>query len=600
MKRPVRPLDVTLPKNVGTLCEAVLGYAPDPVQLGVAVNIGEFKDCMFIAGGGRGKTLSYFLPLLLWSDRVIVVVVPLEALADPPHQKLNELNISSIALKSDIPITPETRKRMEDGYYRAIFVSAEMMLSAPLEDLWHVAVFRYRIQAVVIDEAHSIVSWSRRFRKDYEKIVLLRTWLPSWVPFLALSATLPWGKLAAVKKVFGFKPDVAVFNEGDDRPNVKLIARWLRYEASTFKDLDFVLDKTKKTIVYFDSRAKAESAHAYLMTKAADEEHTMMAVYLSYKSDELKNDVLDELKTDRAYLLISTKATGMRCDTSNIDRVVQYGCPWSLESLVQRFGRAARGKDSKGEGILLIPKSLDLSKLNTNISQYIITSECRRRVLNKLFDGGNRFVLKNCCDRCEPPTPTDLDIIAKTYPERSTEDKKAALEVIKKWRLERFQIRFKGMRSFSVQCLMPDDIMEKIAENLGKIESTQSIISLTKYVGSVKDLEELGNLLVEMNKQIDARISLQKCDPSTQGQTLVVERIPNPARDSGNTSSPKSPRKRPPSDDVDTAPAMVLPPRPQSPNTPPVSNTLQKKPQSQFRNVTADDFIGKRKRQNKE
>ncbi|KAI8595872.1 hypothetical protein EDD21DRAFT_420217 [Dissophora ornata] len=69
--------------------------------------------------------------------------------------------------------------------------------------------------------------------------------------------------LEDVKKNLGFKPDVDLFNEGNDRPNVKLTVSRLQHGLSTFKDLDFLLD-LKKTILYFDSRNDAEQARAYL------------------------------------------------------------------------------------------------------------------------------------------------------------------------------------------------------------------------------------------------------------------------------------------------------------------------------------------------
>ncbi|KAI7816640.1 hypothetical protein BC939DRAFT_381373, partial [Gamsiella multidivaricata] len=54
------------------------------------------------------------------------------------------------------------------------------------------------------------------------------------------------------------------------------------------------------------------------------------------------------------YVLLSTEAAGMGCDISDVVRVVQYGYPNNISTLVQRLGRAARDPHISGSGILLV------------------------------------------------------------------------------------------------------------------------------------------------------------------------------------------------------------------------------------------------------
>lgn len=61
--------------------------------------IAQGQDCVLIAGCGWGKTLIYFLPLVLWPTDVMVIVTPLKALGDEQQRKLEELGISSVHLK---------------------------------------------------------------------------------------------------------------------------------------------------------------------------------------------------------------------------------------------------------------------------------------------------------------------------------------------------------------------------------------------------------------------------------------------------------------------------------------------------------------------
>ncbi|KAG0221396.1 hypothetical protein BGW42_007766, partial [Actinomortierella wolfii] len=57
-----------------------LGIQPKEEQLDVADCIARKKDCILIADCGWGKSLAFFIPLILWSDRSMLIIAPLKAI----------------------------------------------------------------------------------------------------------------------------------------------------------------------------------------------------------------------------------------------------------------------------------------------------------------------------------------------------------------------------------------------------------------------------------------------------------------------------------------------------------------------------------------
>ncbi|KAF9122328.1 hypothetical protein BGW39_009805 [Mortierella sp. 14UC] len=132
-------------------------------QLKVAELIGGGQDCIPVAGYGWGKTLTYFLPLLYWIDRSIVIVSPLKGLADEQKLKLQELGILGIVLKKGTIPTKNNISDIANGTYRAVFITPEVIFGSPsIENLWHDKDWRRRLMAVILDEAHCDMETMKR------------------------------------------------------------------------------------------------------------------------------------------------------------------------------------------------------------------------------------------------------------------------------------------------------------------------------------------------------------------------------------------------------------------------------------------------------
>jgi len=75
-------------------CEKLLGYKLKDKQLTITECISKNRDCFLIAGCGWGKSLAFFIPLLLWKDRSMLIITPLKAIMEQ-HKKVTHKTTST-------------------------------------------------------------------------------------------------------------------------------------------------------------------------------------------------------------------------------------------------------------------------------------------------------------------------------------------------------------------------------------------------------------------------------------------------------------------------------------------------------------------------
>ena len=101
------------------------------------------------------------------------------------------------------------------------------------------------VAAVIIDEAHCIAQWGDNFQEDYSKLGKLRALVPSSIPFLVTSATLPPLVLAQVRTTVHIQTSNSYHvNMGIDWPNIAWECRQMKGTMSDLKSLHFVLLKS--------------------------------------------------------------------------------------------------------------------------------------------------------------------------------------------------------------------------------------------------------------------------------------------------------------------------------------------------------------------
>ncbi|KAH9929414.1 P-loop containing nucleoside triphosphate hydrolase protein [Fomitopsis serialis] len=296
------------------------------------------NDLITIAPTGSGKTLTFWMPLLFRADGIQIVVTPLNILGTQNEQELAKFGVRAIAVRAETA-TPKVFREIREGKYRAIVVSPEelMKVGGGFEDLWNDEGFTSRIMSIVFDEAHCISTW-KSFRQDYKNIDRLRYLLPH-VPFVLATATLPGEMQREIMKTLQIRADrCTVIRRSNDRPNVHIEVRRIKHSLSGYEDLDFlVLPRTEraagdlipKFLVFFDNIDDC-------------------------MSEQFREDDLAAFNASNLYGLCSTDSFGMGVNVADVRIVVQWRMPRDLNTLWQRFGRAARDLTLNAVAILLV------------------------------------------------------------------------------------------------------------------------------------------------------------------------------------------------------------------------------------------------------
>lgn len=243
-------------------------------QIKVAIALYEGNDVIACATTGAGKTLTFWIPLLMaledgMKDPMVIIVTPLNLLSEQNIASLAKVNIPAVAVSRETA----SAELFKVSGRRAITINPEILMSNDnFMDLWKKRKFTSRILDFTFDESHCISQWAD-FRKEYKNIGALRYIVPNRIPFYVPSATLPTPVLQDIVNTLKLRQDqTKKIICSNDRPEIALVVRPLLHPADSYCDLDFLIPKGWKDgdpdpqsfLVFFDNKKEAEAAALHL------------------------------------------------------------------------------------------------------------------------------------------------------------------------------------------------------------------------------------------------------------------------------------------------------------------------------------------------
>ena len=306
------------------------------------------RDVFGIMPTGGGKSICYQLPGLMMSG-VTLVVSPLISLMHDQVMALKAAGIPGAYVNSSLTF-PQLRavyRNMLLGKYKIIYVAPERLESEGFLD----AVMQMEISMVAVDEAHCISQWGQDFRPSYLRIVEFIKLLPRRPVIAAFTATATERVREDVKRILGLRNPVEVVT-GFDRPNLYFeVLHPEMKEAELLKLLE--KRKRKSGIIYCATRKSVEHICDYLTDRgyAATRYHAGLE-----EAERMANQ--DAFLYDEKTVMVATNAFGMGIDKSNVNFVIHYNMPKSLEAYYQEAGRA--GRDGSNADCILLYGSRDV------------------------------------------------------------------------------------------------------------------------------------------------------------------------------------------------------------------------------------------------
>ncbi|KAG2148115.1 P-loop containing nucleoside triphosphate hydrolase protein [Suillus clintonianus] len=322
------------------------------------------RDIVCIAGTSLGKTMSFWLPLLL-KKGLQIIVTPLNQLGKQNVDSLAKAGMQSISISAETASWSNFRD-IEDMKYLVVIVSPEQLMKpgGEFEKLLHKPEFASQIIRFIFDEAHCITSWGE-FRPEYKELQRLRYILPCYVPFMMASATLAPSDLSHAKRLLRMRAEnLVTVKTSIDRFNIKLCVRKIKHSLASFQDLAFLIpDGWKnndpippKFLVFFDSIQDAIAAAKSLQKRLPVEMRDKIKWFNSDMTTEYKENEVRRLTSGETWGLCTTESFGMGMDIPDIMLVIQWRATCKLSTLWQRWGRAARDRLLQGTAVLFAEK----------------------------------------------------------------------------------------------------------------------------------------------------------------------------------------------------------------------------------------------------
>jgi len=294
-------------------------------------------DVLAVMPTGSGKSIGYQLPAMLLPGTTLVVS-PLISLMKDQVDELNRRGIPSAALHSMLSWDGrrDAMTAARAGRLRLLYVAPERFASG----LFMSALGDVPIARFIVDEAHCVSQWGHDFRPDYRRLrAAARLCRPSEPgrarpPIAAFTATATQEVREDITALLGLEAPRTLV-AGFDRPNIYL--RVVRAEETEKDAMLPSLVRRRRALVYTATRKTAESTASRLQ-----EAGIRASAYHAGLKDQERTRVQDAFASGLLPVVCATNAFGMGIDRPDVEAVVHYAIPGSVEAYYQEIGRAGR------------------------------------------------------------------------------------------------------------------------------------------------------------------------------------------------------------------------------------------------------------------
>lgn len=306
------------------------------------------ESVMAMLPTGGGKSLIYQMVGYL-RPGVTIIVTPLLSLMQDQVARLNyQGERAVVAFNSTLTGYERQRVLSRISDYRFIFISPEMLNQ---DDVMS-ALQQVTINLMVIDEAHTMLTWGPDFRPDYLALPQIhdRLKLPQ---LLLLTATATPEMLATLQSDFAKEPRKWFkYVESVNRPNIYLHTEHFTQRQDKKERLTSLISTLKGPgLVYFSSRKQAMAMARELQRETGKR----IAAYHGGLESTERFRIQQQFMLGQLDIIMATSAFGMGIDKDNIRYVIHYHMSSDIPNYLQEFGRAGRNGETAVAILLFAP-----------------------------------------------------------------------------------------------------------------------------------------------------------------------------------------------------------------------------------------------------
>lgn len=324
------------------------------------------RDIVGVSQTGSGKTFAYLLPILRqlhYSEKKhprVLIVVPTRELVLQVVSEVEKLtkymNVRVNGIYGGTNINTQKHE---------VYKGTDILVATPgrLVDIVLTGVLRLKsIQKLVIDEVDEMLNLGFR-----PQLMSFMDSLPAQRQNLMFSATLTNDVAELINEYF-YIPDVI---EISNKKNPLEIIEQVFYRVPNFNTklnlVEFLLTDLvnfSKVLLFTSSKQFADRVYEKLALKFEDQ----ISVIHSNKSQNFRINSIEDFRSGKSRILISTDIASRGIDIANISHVINFDVPDEPEDYIHRIGRTGRNDNS---GIAISFVNEPELKLLSNIEAFI-------------------------------------------------------------------------------------------------------------------------------------------------------------------------------------------------------------------------------------
>ncbi|MEI6820549.1 MAG: DEAD/DEAH box helicase [Bacteroidota bacterium] len=301
---------------------------------------------------GGGKSLAWQLPALSnMYDGLIIVVVPTIALAIDHEISTKQLYAkcefsSTFCAAYYSGIDQKNKNRIFEGIdnntLSILYISPEALMHKEFKEKILASAKNSKISALVIDEAHLVVSWGIKFRPEFQLLGSFRNQIKelseSGLKTILLSATLTMEDTEILKIIFD-DDFLTEFRADELRPEPKFYMHKCNDEEERKDILVKLVKQAPKPLIVYTSRP--EIAKTYY-NKLKELGFSYLELFTGETKNSDRERILEQWRKDEIDIIIATSAFGMGVDKEDIRTIITSYIPENVSRYYQEIGRAGR------------------------------------------------------------------------------------------------------------------------------------------------------------------------------------------------------------------------------------------------------------------